>query len=87
MEITLKELVDIISGGGLVGLLVIILVAGMRGYWVWGWAYKEGIAREQRLREERDEWRDLAIQGMTLADRGVSLAGTATNTTSFRRNQ
>lgn len=78
---------DIISGGGLVGLLVIILVAGMRGYWVWGWAYKEGIAREKQLREERDEWRDLAIHGVTLADRGVSLVGTISNTASHRRNQ
>jgi hypothetical protein len=80
----LTTLVEFLSKGGLVGVLVAILIAGMKGYWVWGWSYKECLERERQLRQERDEWRDLAVHGMDLADRGINLAGDITSTTRHR---
>ena len=84
MDISLVNILDLISKGGLAVALVVILIAGMKGYWVWGWIYKEGIEREKQLREERNEWRDLAIHGMNLADKGVNLVGEITNVTQQR---
>lgn len=60
----LKDVWQVLKDGGLQGLLFILILAGSRKLWVWGWMYKE-------LQQERDEWKALALKGTHLAERGA----------------
>lgn len=64
MELLNPELLSALSDLGTVALLVIILVAGTRGWWVFGWHYEE-VARE------RDAWRDIALSTTSLAEKAI----------------
>jgi len=63
MEI--NDILDIISQAGVVGILVIILAGGLRQWWVFGWLYRATI-------EERNEWKQIALRGVNLAEKGVA---------------
>lgn len=52
--------VDNISKVGIIGLLLIILVTGSTGTWVWGTTYNE-------VKAERDEWKKTALDGLRVA--------------------
>jgi hypothetical protein len=68
----------LLSQGGVVFLLVLILVGGSMKKWVWGWSYEE-------LRKERDEWRTLALEGTTIAERAVTVTEAAASEIVKRR--
>lgn len=70
---TLKDLFDYINTGGVIGLFTLILVGGFRRWWVWGWAYKDMEAAKARVEQERDDWRQLALHGTSLAEQTVNL--------------
>jgi len=61
MEILDPALVTALSDLGTVALLLLILIAGARNWWVFGWHYEE-IARE------RDAWREIALRGLGVAE-------------------
>lgn len=69
---TISEFVDVITQGGVIGLLVLIVVGGWRRWYVWAWAYHE-------LLQDRDEWKSLAM-------RGTGLAETATDAVAKKAN-
>lgn len=71
---TIRELLSILNDAGVLGLLVAVLVGGARQWWVWGWAYRDVLKTVEKLEGERDEWRDLALQGTSLAEKTVDLA-------------
>jgi hypothetical protein len=48
---------DNISKAGIIGLLVLILVTGSTGMWVWGTTYNE-------MKKDRDEWKTTALNGL-----------------------
>jgi hypothetical protein len=50
-------------GGALVFALV-ILWAGARKYWVFGWSYKDCVA-------EKNEWKKAALRGVVVAEKAV----------------
>jgi hypothetical protein len=50
-----------------IGLLVIVIVSGMRRDWVWGWTYQEMRARAERFEE-------LALKTLGLAERMTDIA-------------
>jgi hypothetical protein len=52
--------VDNIGKVGVIGLLLLILVTGSSGYWVWGTTYSE-------VKTERDEWKKTALDGLRVA--------------------
>lgn len=68
-----SSIVDLISNAGLVGLLVLIIVGGAKRMWVFGWVYENALA-------EKDEWKELALSGTTVAEKAVSAAEVATST-------
>lgn len=68
----IKTVIDAINAAGIVGLFIVMLWAGSKKVWVWGWAYREAIAREQ-------EWKDLALTGTKIAEH-------LTHTSSHRRH-
>lgn len=60
----LKPIIDLITSGGIVAMLIILLFGGSRQWWVFGWQYDQ-------MREDRDHWRELALHGSDLASRAV----------------
>lgn len=64
-----------ITKGGIIGLLLLILVTGFSGVWIYGPTHKAEVeAVEKQLTTalaEREEWRKLAIEGLSLS-RSVS---------------
>lgn len=73
-------LADAIRQLPLVSLLVLVLIGGARGWWVFGWYAKETEARYKALLEasakREEEWRQLALDGRGLAQSAVELART-----------
>lgn len=62
-----SEILKIILQGGVAPLLLIIVWTGAKGYWVFG--------REMRqCQQDRDEWKELALNGTSLARRSIELA-------------
>ena len=64
VEILNPELLGALSDLGAVAMLLLILIAGARGWWVFGWHYRE-VARE------RDAWREIALSTTNLAERAI----------------
>ncbi len=64
MEILNPELLSALSDLGTIALLLLILIAGARGWWVFGWHYEE-VARE------RDAWREIALSTTSLAEKAI----------------
>lgn len=52
---------SIVDKGGVVALLILILLGGVRRWWVFGWVYREEKERSQ-------EWRSLALSGTKIAE-------------------
>jgi hypothetical protein len=65
--LTLAQLLSVVSDGGVIGLLLVVLVGGARAWWVWGWVYRASV-------RDRDMWRRLALSGTNLAERTLRLA-------------
>lgn len=55
METTILQYVQ---SGGVLGLLLVIVLGGARGWWVYGWQWA-------LLQKERDEWKALATGAVT----------------------
>lgn len=73
-----NQLFDLIVKGGVTALLFLIIWSGAKRIWVWGWVLKEAEDRHDKetaiLREERDQWRAVALQGTHLARETVESA-------------
>lgn len=50
-----------IEKGGVLAVAVIIIVAGSRKLWVWGWQYRE-------MEADRDFWRDVALRTVDITE-------------------
>jgi hypothetical protein len=68
--LTLIELWDAVQRGGLPFVLFLILALGYRQVWVWGYLYRATC-------RERDEWKELALAGTSLAKRATKKAEVA----------
>ena len=64
---TINDFLDILTQGGVVGLLILILVGGHRRWWVWGWQHKDTV-------RDRDVWKRLALRGTGLAEAATDAA-------------
>lgn len=49
----------------IVALLLAILAGGMRGVWVFGWAFTAMV-------KDRDFWRDVALKSMGTTDKALT---------------
>lgn len=61
------SLIDLLSTGGNLTLLAIIILGALREWWFTGAAF-------QRMKLDRDEWKALALDSMQTTDRAVELA-------------
>lgn len=60
-----------LADAGVVTLLLLALVGGFRGWWVYGPAHERQVAD---LKEDRDWWRQQAIVNGALATKSVDVA-------------
>jgi len=72
------EWVDVIERAGVAGVLIMFLFGGARGWWVFGRHHTEAMEawkeRFEDMEQDRDYWRDVAIQGVQTAKEGLTLA-------------
>jgi hypothetical protein len=64
---TVQQILDLLTQGGVVSLLVLIVVGGWRRWYVWSWQYKEVV-------KDRDFYRTLAFRGTSLAEKATEAA-------------
>lgn len=54
-------------------IMIAIILAGARGYWIWGWAHKEEMQRKDEIitqcRKDSDYYRDIAFRVTKIAER------------------
>lgn len=55
------SLYNIIQTGGVVAVLLVIILGGVRKWWVFGWQY-------QRVEESNERWMELALRSTNLAE-------------------
>lgn len=70
--LTIAQALAMLKDGGMLAVLLFALIGGARKWWVFGWQY-------EKICEERDLWRRLALTGTDLAGRAVQLADGADN--------
>lgn len=58
------------SPGGIALLTLTILWAGAKGVWVYGKVHDAAVEREQ---QRADEWRDIALGTLPVAEKAVDL--------------
>jgi hypothetical protein len=73
VALTLSELIKAVSDLGVIGILVAVIFGGYRGWWVFGWQFKDLKQREKAATKERDDWRDLALRGTNIAQETVRI--------------
>ncbi len=85
--VDIPVLIDLITKGGLVSALIIALVGGMKGWYVWKHVYDAAIKtaetnheeaikeKEEQLadcRQDRDYWRNQAVKTLSIGGRAVT---------------
>jgi hypothetical protein len=67
MDVSLDAIQRIISNGGVVGLFILFFVAVQKEWFVPGAQYKD-------LKQDRDDWKEIALTGTNAAERAIGLA-------------
>lgn len=49
----MDELLQSMDKGGVIGMCVMLLISGVKKWWVFGWVYEE-------MRADRDDWKRVA---------------------------
>lgn len=62
--VDLQQWVMLVRDGGLALAVVVLVVGGARGWYVFGSIYKD-------MKQDRDDWKDLALRGTNLAERAL----------------
>ena len=66
-QATNLDIGQVLSDWGVVGLVALILVAGAKQVWVWGWTYREKA-------KESEEWKQRALRATNVATTAVDVA-------------
>jgi len=67
MNLTIRDILGLVSDGGVPALLLIIIYTGLKKKWVFGWYVEE-------ISTDRDEWKQAAKAGTFIAHRAVTAA-------------
>ena len=72
------QIISLLESGGTLAGLVIVVVGVLRGWWIPGIHHRKIIEeRDTRIAElviEKNEWRDMALRGISAAEGAVNLA-------------
>ena len=64
MNVDLAPWVPLVQNGGLALAVVVLIIGGTRGWYVFGREYEE-------MKQDRDDWKALALRGTSLAERAL----------------
>lgn len=67
-----SEILPLVRDGGSTALLAAAVVGGFKGWYVWRWQFDAAVATLAQMRQERDEWKNIALRGLTVAERVTS---------------
>lgn len=65
------EIIERLRDLGAYGALILAILGGFRGWYVWRWVYDEQKAETVKALAERDEWKNIALNGLGIAERLV----------------
>lgn len=68
---SIDEIFKYINTGGTVGILAFIIISGARGWWVFGWQYKDLQERYKKVDESNAMWMQLALRGVNVTEQVV----------------
>lgn len=68
--VTLLDLANKLGGASFATLLILILIGSYKQIWVWGYQL-------QRMEQESREWKAMAMQGLGMAEKGLTVAKSA----------
>lgn len=72
------QLLSSISDLSGTALIILALLGGAKGWWIWGWQHREAVAElQERIAHEQDEarfWRDTALEALQVAQRATDAA-------------
>jgi hypothetical protein len=66
--VDLDNILTLISRLGVVSMLVLIVYGGFRRWWVFSWVYQDLLERHEKLREDRDNWQQIALRSANLVE-------------------
>ncbi len=70
---TLPEALQLVQTGGSTGLLILAVLGGFKGWYVWRWQYDASQKAAERelaqMRQERDDWKAVATRGLAVAEK------------------
>lgn len=70
---TAEELLRLISAGGLLPFLLLVLYGGWRStpFWVFGREHRKLEHRLEKTEKDLEHWREVAIRAMTATEKAV----------------
>jgi len=68
VTLDLESGLNLISKLGVVSLLVLIVYGGFKRWWVFSWVYQDLLERHEKLREDRDNWQQIALRSTNLVE-------------------
>lgn len=66
-----KTIFDYINTGGTIGVLVFIIIAGARKWWVFGWQFKDIEDRLEKVEQSNLMWMQLALRGVDVTEQAL----------------
>jgi hypothetical protein len=61
-----------LSDLGTVGVMIAVIFGGFKRVWIWGYHYddlrRSSELEQQRLREDRDRWQDIALRSLNVSE-------------------
>lgn len=71
-EQTVVQIFNYADKLGVVVVLLIILLGGVRKWWVFGWVHQAEVERNKQLEDAIDAWRETAFKATGVADDAFS---------------
>lgn len=68
MNVDLVKAIATVRDLGVFGLLVIAIIGGFQGWYVWSWYYKELKQANAELRASNERWIDIALGALRHAE-------------------
>ena len=65
------DIFDLISRGGIVAFLLVVVWAGIKRKWVFGWVYDALAASLAAMTTDRDQWKTLALSLLQAQERQI----------------
>lgn len=61
-------ILDLVSRGGVLGLLFFVIYGGWKRWWVFRWVIEERDRAYELKAKECDEWKEIALHSVNLAE-------------------